>query len=181
VDRRSQPHVCVRNRRRERLDTSGRSARRPDHRRTFAWLTRYNQHLPSLDATIRLLYRYIDDSFGDRSHTIEFAWYQPLPYGFALTPSLRYYTQSAAYFYYGPPLGNGFVPGQPYTADTRLSAYGAWTTAVRVDKQFADGWSAELSFSYYQQPSSWRLGGSGSADILPFSARWIALGITKTF
>ena len=100
---------------------------RPDHRRTFAWLTRYNQYLPR--ATRRCGSRTATSTIRSAtdSNMLEVAWYQPLPHGFAVTPSLRYYTQSAAYFYYGPPLGNGFVPGQPYTADTRLAAFGALT------------------------------------------------------
>ncbi|HEY3178568.1 MAG TPA: DUF3570 domain-containing protein [Casimicrobiaceae bacterium] len=155
--------------------------RRPDHRRIFAWLTRLNQYLPSTDATLKLMYRYIRDSFGDESHTFEAAWYQPLPNAFAVTPSLRYYTQSAAYFFFGPPLGSGFVDGEPYTADTRLSAFGALTPSIRIDKQFDNGWSADISFSYYQQRSSWRLGGSGSPGLLPLSARWISVGVAKTF
>jgi Protein of unknown function (DUF3570) len=155
--------------------------RRPDHRRILAWLTRLNQYVSSADATLKLLYRYIHDSFGDQSHTFEAAWYQPLANAFAVTPSLRYYTQSAAYFYFGPPLGNGFVPDEPYTADTRLSGFGALTPAIRVDKQFDHGWSADISFSYYQQRPSWRLGGSGSPGLLPLSARWISIGVTKTF
>jgi hypothetical protein len=142
---------------------------RPDHRRVLAWLTRWNQHLPSLDATLRLSYRYVHDSFGDQSYAV------------SVTPSLRYYTQSAADFYFGPPFGNGLEFGQPYTADTRLSAFGAFTPSVRIDKQFADGWSADLAFSYYQQRASWRLGGGGSAGLLPFSARWISVGVAKTF
>jgi hypothetical protein len=73
------------------------------------------------------------------------------------------------------------VPGEPYTADTRLSAFGALTPAIRIDKQFDQGWSADLSFSYYQQRSSWRLGGSGSPGLLPLSARWISIGVSKTF
>ena len=154
---------------------------RPDHRRTFAWLTRYNQFLPSLDAAVRLLYRYVHDSFGDHSNTFEVAWAQGLPAGFTLTPSLRYYTQSNAYFYFGPPFGNGLEPDQPYTADTRLAAFGALTPALRIDKAFADGWSVDLTLSYYQQRPSWRWFGSGSVDILPMMARWISLGITKTF
>ncbi len=154
---------------------------RPDHRRTLAWLTRFNQHVPSADATLKLLYRYVRDSFGDHSHTFEIAWYQPLPSAFAVTPSLRYYTQSAADFFFGPPLGNGFVPGEPYTADARLSAFGALTPSIRVDKKFDHGWSAEISFSYYQQRSSWRLVGSGSSGLLPVSARWISVGVAKTF
>jgi hypothetical protein len=154
---------------------------RPDHRRTFAWLTRLNQYVSAADATLKVLYRYIHDSFGDHSHTFEAAWYQPLPNGFAITPSLRYYTQSAADFYFGPPFGNGFVPGEPYTTDTRLSAFGALTPSLRIDKSFDHGWSADISFSYYQQRSSWRLGGSGSPGLEPFSARWIMVGVSKAF
>jgi hypothetical protein len=154
---------------------------RPDHRRTLAWLTRFNQYISSADATLKLLYRYVHDSFGDHSHTFEVAWYQPLPNAFAVTPSLRYYTQSAADFFFGPPLGNGLIPGDPYTADARLSAFGALTPSIRVDKQFDHGWSANLSFSYYQQRPNWRLGGSGSGGLLPVSARWISIGVAKTF
>ena len=154
---------------------------RPDHRRTFAWLTRLNQYVPNADATLKLLYRYVRDSFGDHSHTFEVAWNQPVRNGFAVTPSLRYYTQSAADFFFGPPLGNGFVPGEPYTPDTRLSAFGALTPSLRIDKALDDGWSADISFSYYQQRSSWRLGGGGRAGIEPLSARWIMVEVSKKF
>jgi hypothetical protein len=112
---------------------------------------------------------------------VEAEWYQPLPAAFAVTPTLRYYTQSAADFFYGPPLGNGFVPGQPYTPDTRLSAFGALTVGVKLERAFADGWAADISVSYYRQRSDWRIFGSGSEGILPFSARWIAVGLSKTF
>ena len=154
---------------------------RPAHRRTFAWLTRFNQYVPAADATLRLAYRYLHDSFGDDSHMVEAAWFQPLPAAFAVTPLVRYYTQSAADFFYGPPLGNGFVPDQPYTPDNRLAAYGAFTVALKLERQFGDGLSADLSLQYYQQRPGWRSFGSGSAGIDPFSARWISVGITKSF
>ena len=40
---------------------------RPDHRRIVAWLTRWNQAYPSLDATLRLAFRVLHDSFGSTS------------------------------------------------------------------------------------------------------------------
>ena len=106
---------------------------------------------------------------------------QPLPQGWTIRPSLRYYTQKAAYFFYGPPVGSGFRPGQPYTADARLSAFGAWTPGITVAKELAGGWSMDVKVEYYEQRSSWRAGGNGSAGLLPFSARWIEVGVTKTF
>ena len=154
---------------------------RPDHRRIFAWLTRYNQHLPWLDATVNLSYRYLHDSFGSSSHTAELAWNQPLPDGWSVVPSLRYYTQSAADFYFDPPFPQGFVFGQPYSADTRLSAFGALTSGVSIVKRLPDGWSFDVKLDFYRQRSDWRLGGDGSPGLEPFSARWIQTGVSKTF
>ena len=71
-----------------------------------------------------------------KSNALEATWFQPLPEGWSVAPSLRYYTQSAASFYYNPPFPTGYVPGQDYTADTRLSAFGAFTPAVTVAKSF---------------------------------------------
>jgi hypothetical protein len=140
-----------------------------------------NRYVPAYDATLKLSYRYLHDSFGSDSHAIEAAWRQPLPMDFALTPSLRYYTQSAADFYHDPPFPQGFVPGEPYTADTRLSAFGAFTPALRVEKLFADGWTIDVAVAYYRQRASWRVGGGGSPGLEPFSARWIEAGVAKTF
>ena len=154
---------------------------RPDKRRILAWLTRYNEHFPSVDGTLQLAYRYIDDSFGADSNMLEAAWVHPLPQRWSIRPSLRYYMQKAAYFFYGPPVGNGFRPGEPYTADTRLSAFGAWTPGISAAKVLDGGWTLDLKLEYYEQRSSWRAGGGGSPGLLPFSARWIELGVTKTF
>jgi hypothetical protein len=154
---------------------------RPTHRAVFAWLTRYNQYLPAPDATLRLSYRYLHDTFGSTSNAFEATWFQPLPQGWSVAPSLRYYTQTAADFYYNPPFPEGFVAGQNYTADTRLSAFGAFTPAITIAKSFTEGWSAELKFAFYRQRAGWQLAGDGSPGLLPFSARWIEAGISKSF
>jgi len=153
---------------------------RPSERNVFAWLTRYNEYFAAQDATLRLSYRLLTDSWGSVSNTFRAAWVQPLPQGFSVTPALRYYTQSSADFFYGPPLGNHFDLDLPYTADTRLAAFGAFTLGMDVAKSFGDGWTADVRVDFYRQQSNWRLGG-GSPGILPFSARWIIAGITKYF
>ena len=154
---------------------------RPDRRRVFAWLTRYNEYLPTVDATLRIAYRYLDDSFGDRSHMVEASWVQSLPLGFALTPTLRYMTQSAARFYRDPPFPAGFVSGEPYTADARLSAFGAITAGLRLSKAFDGGVSVDVAVNMYRQRSAWRAGGNGSPGLAEFSARWIEVGLEKRF
>jgi hypothetical protein len=154
---------------------------RPDHRQIFAWLTRYNRHLSWLDATVNLSYRYVHDSFGSSSHAAEFAWNQPLPEGWSVAPDIRYYTQSAADFYFDPPFPQGFVLGQSYSADTRLSAFGALTSGLSVAKRLPDGWGFELKLDFYRQRSDWHFGGNGSPGLESFSARWIQTGVSKTF
>ncbi len=155
--------------------------RRPSARRVVAWLTRYNQFMPRFDATLRLSYRLLIDSWDARSNMVEAAWAQSLPYGLTLTPALRYLSQDHAFFYHDPPLGRGFRTGQPYTADTRLSAFGAFTPSVRLAKEFADGWRADVAMSFYRQKPGWHLTGDGSPGILDFSARWFEFGVEKSF
>ena len=154
---------------------------RPDSRRIFAWLTRYNQYLPATDSTVRVSYRFLHDSFGVDQHTLELAWVQPLPQRFTLTPGIRYATQDAADFYHDPPFPTDFRPGEPYTADTRLSAFGAFTVGAKIAYDFGQGWTGDLRFDMYRQRASWRLGGNGSPGLEPFSARWIEAGVAKTF
>jgi len=154
--------------------------KRPSERRIFAWLTRYNEYFAGQDGTLRLSYRYLHDSFGSVSNTVTAAWVQPLPSEWSVTPNIRYYTQSAAWFYHDPPPGSGFVVGEPYTMDTRLSAFGAWTAGLILGKSLGEGWTANLEADFYRQQSGWRPGG-GSPGLLSFSARWFIVGITKAF
>ncbi len=154
--------------------------KRPGERRIFAWLTRYNQYFAGQDGTLRLSYRYLHDSFGSVSNTLTAAWVQPLAREWTVTPEIRYYTQGSAWFYHNPPAGSGFVPGEPYSMDTRLSAFGAFTLGLDVAKALGDGWSADVRADFYRQQSNWRIDG-GSPGILPFSARWLVVGLTKTF
>ena len=81
--------------------------KRPGERRIFAWLTRYNQYFAGQDGALRLSYRYLHDSFGSNSNTLTAAWVQALPREWTVTPELRYYTQSSAWFFYDPPAGHG--------------------------------------------------------------------------
>lgn len=154
---------------------------RPDERKILAWLTRVNHTVADRDAVLRTAFRLLRDDWGLTSVMLEAQWAQSLPMGFTVTPGLRYYSQSAVDFYYNPPWPTGFVPGQDYTADTRLSAFGALNPSIKVAKAFADGWTADLRVDFYRQKASWRLGGNGSPGLETFSARWIQAGVSKSF
>ena len=154
---------------------------RPNNRRTLAWLTRYNQAFPGRDSVLQLTYRLLFDSYGDHSNMLEAAWVQGLPERWTITPNVRYLTQHAADFYFDPPFPIGFIEGHNYTADMRLSSFGAVTVGLTVSKGFDDGWTTFAKYQFYRQRPAWYLGGSGSPGLLDFSARWFEIGFSKTF
>ena len=154
--------------------------KRPDGRDETTLLVRYNKYYNSADAALRLSYRYYQDSWALDAHTIEAAWEQNLAHDFILTPSLRYYSQGKADFYVDPPFGEGFYPNRNYSADARLSAFGAWDVGLKLGLPEFAGWRAEVKFEFYRQKNSWALG-SGSAELAPFSARTWQLGLKHSF
>jgi hypothetical protein len=154
---------------------------RPDRRRQRAFALRYNQYLVRFEAPLRLSYRWYGDSWDIDAHSLEAAWEQPFGDGWSLTPRLRYYTQSAADFYVDPPFGVGFEEGVPYSADTRLAAYGAIAFALELELPLGANWHADVKGEFYRQRPEWRAFGEGSPDIGELSARVIEVGFRYAF
>jgi hypothetical protein len=164
---------------------------RPPTRDQFALLTRWNHFFEKPNATMRLSYRYYQDSWDIVANTVTAEWAQTLPQGWVVTPNLRYSTQSAAYFYYDPvydpTLGAPFPPGYQndpngyYSADQRLSAFGAITAGLKVSKAFGVGWIVDGKAEYYEARGDWRLGGTGSPGLEPFKAQMYQVGVTRKF
>ena len=154
--------------------------KRPDGRDESTLLVRYHKNYNDADAALRLSYRYYQDTWALDAHTLEAAWEQNLAHDFILTPSLRYYSQGKADFYVDPPFGAGFYPNRNYSADARLSAFGAWDLGLKLGFPEFSGWRAEVKFEFYRQKNSWALG-SGSAELAAFSARTWQLGLRHSF
>jgi len=162
---------------------------RPRERDSNSLLARWNHHAADGDWVVRSSYRYYRDSFGIHAHTLGEEFDQPLANGWSITPSVRLYSQSAAVFYYDPVYDPNFGPPFPagydfsahaYTsADQRLSAFGAVTLGLKVEKQLGQGWSVHTKFERYRQQSSWRLFGDGSPGLARFDASIWQLGISK--
>lgn len=164
---------------------------RPRERDQYTLTLRWHHHFEASDTTLRYSYRYYSDSFGIRAHTFgkELVW--PLADGWTIIPSGRYHTQSKANFYFDPVydkrFGAPFPPGYQFSsppissADQRLSAFGAITLGLKVEKQFAQNWRADAKLEFYQQRASWRWFGSGSPGLAKFSARSLQLGIAKSW
>jgi hypothetical protein len=152
---------------------------RPDSRGQTALLLRYNHYLRDWQSALRMSYRWYGDSWDVRAHTFEAAWEKSFGAGWSLTPSLRYYTQSRARFYFDPPFLSGFQPGADYSADTRLSAFGAFTAGLQLNAPLGHGWSSDFKFDFYRQESGWRIFGNGSPGLEPLSARIFELGVRR--
>ncbi len=149
---------------------------------------RWNHHIEKYGASSRLGYRYYTDDYDIRSHTLSEELVHPLAGGWTLTPSLRLHTQSKARFYFDPVydarFGAPFPPNykfgsrDPITADQRLSAFGAVTLGLKVEKEIARNTTLDLKWEQYKQRGSWRQFGSGSPGLQDFSSRSIQLGMT---
>lgn len=170
---------------------------RPDSRNSDSVLLRWNHHFTGSADTLRSAYRYYQDSNDIRAHTLEFEYDMSIGDAWRVTPLLRYYSQTAANFYFDPvandPWADADTAGAPISVvyplyveggfasmDQRLSAFGALTYGLKVSRQFGEHWSADVKFERYEQKGSWALG-SGSKGLDSFGARSLQFGIRHTF
>lgn len=161
---------------------------RPRDKRQTAILARWNHYVEHWDGVSQLSYRYYQDSFGIRAHTLTAEYTQKLTEKWSLTPSLRLYTQSAADFYVestAPPLPvlpPGYVPGVTIMSyDQRLAAFGARTLGIKLSYQPNKDWIIDLKYEDYVQKTDWRLFGDGSQNLDSFCARSIQVGLARYF
>ncbi|RMF16810.1 MAG: DUF3570 domain-containing protein [Gammaproteobacteria bacterium] len=118
---------------------------RPDERIAWAWTTQYRRYLKDWDAALHVDYRLYTDDWGIVSNTFDLAWYQNVDAGLRVAPSLRYYTQSQADFYF--PTDNTTRQGYQ-SSDHRLSPFGALTTGIRVEAH-AVNWKVVIAAERY--------------------------------
>lgn len=148
---------------------------RPDHRGRWAWLNRYVQYVPSMDAALHLDYRFYTDSWDIDSHTFAVSWHQPLPRGWELVPRFRYYTQDQAEFY------RHFFIDLPLdgnvSSDYRLAGFGAISGGLTLSKEMTDNLSFDADFEYYDRKADYQLGDNegSSVDDLDFTTLMVGM------
>lgn len=127
---------------------------RPNERQQFVAQARLRHFLPELKAALHLDYRYFEDNWEVASNTLELAWYQNLPGAWVFTPSLRYYSQTQAYFYapyFFSARGDGFA-----SSDYRLSPYGAVSLKLRLEKRW-QGFDLHAEWESYEASADYSL------------------------
>lgn len=167
-------------------DPYKRPDRRPDQRRQSTLSLRWNHHLAEQPLALRSSWRFYDDSFGVRAHSVEFEPVWQLHERLSLAPLLRLHSQRAAWFYYdpvysylGPPWPPGWDPASraPVSADHRLAGFGARTLGLKLEWQPQARWRLSVAWHGYEQRAGWRWGGNGSPGLAPLRARFLLLGL----
>lgn len=127
---------------------------RPDGRQSWAASAKLRHHLADYNAALHVDYRFYHDDWEIDAHTLEVAWNQVLPDSWRLTPSLRWYSQSQAFFYapyYATARSDGFG-----SSDYRLSPYGALSARIDVNKAIGQ-WAVGGGLEYYEASESYAL------------------------
>lgn len=127
---------------------------RPNERRQWVWLTRFRHFLPGVNAAFHADYRYYDDDWDVESHTLELGWYQNFAESWRLDTAVRYYTQTAAFFYapyYFSPRADGLA-----SSDYRLSPYGAVSLSLGAVKSLGP-WQLSARWEGYRARASYSL------------------------
>jgi hypothetical protein len=135
------------------------SDERPSDRNQLAWLTRLRHHFGDVDGTVHLDYQYYIDDWEINSHTLELAWYQDLFERITLIPSLRYYSQSQAYFY--APFYTSARSDGLRSSDYRLSPFGALSYRLEAEAKLHTGdfaWILTAAWERYTSRADLALG-----------------------
>jgi len=126
-----------------------------------------NRNFEQAHGALDLSYRYYRDSFGIRSSTLSARWIQDLGSHFTVEPSLRYYAQGAADFYYydldqagvittfEPVRGETGTGRAPfYSSDYRLSRMSTLSVGLQVTWKIRPWIALDAAYDRYTSRGS---------------------------
>jgi len=155
---------------------------RPNSRDKWVVYTQGLHYFEPLKASVEGSYRFFTDDWGIDSHTVELTWHQKLGESFVLSPTLRFYRQSAADFYYTTLDGTGITPTSDptglepyYSADHRLSELDAVTLGIKLVWFMTDAFTFDISYEEYRMYGRDGITLAGlypTADIITIGARY---------
>jgi hypothetical protein len=128
---------------------------RPDYKRSYIGYVSLLQYVTPLHGGVEGSYRFYDDTFGIRAHTLALSWHQKIGKMFLISPVFRYYRQTAADFYAPQFAGDPSNPGDPnpvpayYSADYRLSKMETFTFGVEASARVTDWLTLDLAYKRY--------------------------------
>lgn len=129
---------------------------RPDFKQSYIGYASLLQYVTPLNGGLEGSYRFYDDTFGIRAHTVAVSWHQKIGRMFLISPVFRYYRQTAADFYATQFAGDPSNPGDPnpvpayYSADYRLSRMETFTFGVEASARVTDWLTLDLAYKRYE-------------------------------
>ncbi|TXH03166.1 MAG: DUF3570 domain-containing protein [Nevskiaceae bacterium] len=127
---------------------------RPDGRQSWALSGKLRHYVSRMGLALRVDYRLYHDDWRTTSHTLELGVDKTLGETWRVSPSLRWYSQSQAYYY--APYYNGFRSDGFASSDYRLSPYGALSGRVDVRKALGE-WELGGGVEYYDASGHYAL------------------------
>ncbi len=126
---------------------------RPDYKYSYIGYASLLQYVTPLHGSLEGSYRFSDDTWGVRAHTVALSWHQKIGRIFLLSPVFRYYYQTAATFYGSQFVGdpsNPFSPLPPYySADYRLSRMETFTFGIEASARVTEWLTLDLAYKRY--------------------------------
>ena len=130
---------------------------RPNYREKWIGLVGLNRSFSELHGAIDATYRYYHDTFGTAAHTVDLAWFQHIGEKVILRPGFRFYTQTAADFYYytlnttsiSPIFGVLTRRAPYYSSDYRLSAMQTFNYGLKVIWKATDRLDLDAALEQY--------------------------------
>ncbi|MBI5380521.1 MAG: DUF3570 domain-containing protein [Opitutae bacterium] len=130
---------------------------RPDKRDRWTVFLGTNHAVRSLSGAVEASYRWFHDTWGTTAHTLDVAWWQSCGEHFRLSPSVRYYRQTATNFYRLSLDGTTFTPalrprpaGPFYSADYRLASLETWNLGLKAVWTISDRWQFDAAAERYE-------------------------------
>lgn len=170
---------------------------RPTQRNQLAATLNYVHYFEPFDASLHVSYRYYHDNWSINAHTLDVSWFQPFGDGWMIVPGVRYYSQSAAwfyqpYFYFNqafpfllprnpelpPQLDHSQITVKHFSSDERLSAFGELSGRVALSKQLTDAITLETGVEFSRHAGSLRFGGHGEGSYADFNYRTVYAQLT---
>lgn len=128
---------------------------RPANRDALVLAARLRRHFDGPQGALALDYRYYSDDWHVEAHTAEISWHQLLPQQWRLSPALRWYSQSQAYFY--APYYESAEAGAYLSSDYRLSPFGALAWRLDLSKTLGDHLDLGLGYEHYEADARYAL------------------------
>jgi len=126
---------------------------RPGTRDSQSLFLSATQDVGQWNGSIEGTYRFYHDSYGIVANTVGLQWFQKIGRAVVVSPSVRYYRQSAANFYGvqfpGDPTFDPSQTPRYYSSDYRLSAFETYTLGIEGTVKFAERWDLRVGYHRY--------------------------------